>query len=204
MIIDLKQALAERRKAAESALRITVCLSRDLVDEFEELAAEREEILATFEMRRQEASRDVRMGADPEKISAAIDADQKAATADIDARIADVQARGTEYTVALVFALLAPSEYQSIVNAHLKGDNIDMEAFVDVLLHKTWRGVQQNGGPIDQSITWDDLTRPPEDDPESPAVLNFGEVDKIGQQVLLANRGTVAAPFSRKSSANSH
>lgn len=191
--LDLKQALAERRKAAESALRITVCLSRDLVDEFEELAAEREEIVSTFEMRRQEAARDVRMGDDPAKVSALIDADQKAATADIDARIADVQARGTEYTVALVFAILAPSEYQAIVNAHLKGDNIDMGAFADALLHKAWRGVQQ-AGETDTSVTWDDMS----------TALSFGEVDKIGQQVLLANRGTVAAPFSRKSSASSH
>ena len=192
-MIDLKAALAERRKSAESALRINVCLSRDLVDEFEELDEQRTQIIASFEMRRQEVARDLRLGDNPETMSGAISADQAAATADIDAKIADVQARGTEYTVQLVFAVLTPAAYQAIVNQHLKGDSPDIEAFSAELLQQTFRGVQQSHEPVDLG-TWDDVS----------AALNFGEVDRIAQQVLMANRGTVAAPFSRKSSATSH
>jgi len=199
-MIDLKAALAERRKSAESALRINVCLSRDLVDEFEELDEQRTQIVAEFEKRRNRlaAGKDLRMSDDPAQMSGAIDAEQATATADVDAKIADVQARGTECTVQLVFAVLAPSAYQAIVNEHLKGDAPDIEAFSAALLQQTFRGVQQSHEPVDPSggpgATWDDVS----------AALNFGEVDTIGKQVLLANRGTVAAPFSRKSSATSH
>lgn len=199
-MIDLKAALAERRKSAESALRINVCLSRDLVDEFEELDEQRTQIIAPFEMRRQEAARDLRMGDNPETVSGAISADQAAATADIDAKIADVQARGTEYTVQLVFAVLPPTEYQALVNVYLKGDAPDIEEFSAALLRQTFRGVQQDHEPVgsvtgeDAPVTWAEISE----------ALNFGEVDRIAQQVLMANRGTVAAPFSRKSSATSH
>lgn len=203
-MIDLKAALAERRKSAESALRINVCLSRDLVDEFEELDELRTQIIAPFEMRRQKAALDVRMGDNPETVSGAISADQAVATADVDAKIADVQARGAEHTVALVFAVLAPAKYQELVNAHLKGDGADLIAFQDALLPAAWRGVQQTGGPVDTNMTWADFSEPSVDDPTSPAALSFGEVDRIAQQVLMANRGTVAAPFSRKSSATNH
>jgi len=199
-MIDLKAALAERRKSAESALRINVCLSRDLVDEFEELDEQRTQIIATFEMRRQEAVRDLRLSDDPAKLSGAIDAQQAAATADIDAKIADVQARGTEYTVQLVFAVLPPTEYQALVNVYLKGDAPDIEEFSAALLRQTFRRVQQDHEPVgsatgeDTPVTWAEISE----------ALNFGEVDRIAQQVLMANRGTVAAPFSRKSSATSH
>ena len=192
-MIDLKAALAERRKSAESALRIPVCLSRDLVDEFEELEQQRVLLVAPFEMRRQEAAHDLRMGDNPETVSGAISADQAAATADVDAKIADVQARGTEYTVQLVFAVLQPTAYQAIVNQHLKGDPPDIDKFSAALLQATFRGTRQAGEAVDIG-TWDDVS----------AALNFGEVDRIGQQVLMANRGTVAAPFSRKSSATNH
>jgi metal-responsive CopG/Arc/MetJ family transcriptional regulator len=197
-MIDLKAALAERRKSAESALRINVCLSRDLVDEFEELDEQRTQIIASFEMRRQGVAKDLRMGDDPAQLSGVIDAQQSAATADVDAKIADVQARGTEYTVQLVFAVLPPTEYQALVNVYLKGDAPDIEEFSAALLRQTFRGVQQSHEPVDPSggpgATWDDVS----------AALSFGEVDRIGQQVLMANRGTVAAPFSRKSSATNH
>jgi len=199
-MIDLKAALAERRRSAESALRINVCLSRDLVDEFEELDEQRTQIIAPFEMRRQEAARDLRMGDNPETVSGAISADQAVATADIDAKIADVQARGTEYTVQLVFAVLPPTEYQALVNVYLKGDAPDIEEFSNALLRQTFRGVQQDHEPVgsvtgeDTPVTWAEISE----------ALNFGEVDRIAQQVLMANRGTVAAPFLRKSSATSH
>jgi hypothetical protein len=195
MSIDLKAALAERRKSAESALRINVCLSRDLVDEFEELDEQRTQIVAEFEKRRNRlaAGKDLRMGDDPAQLAGAIDAEQAAATAEVDAKIADVQARGTDHTVQLVFAVLAPSAYQAILNQHLKGDSPDMEAFQHALLETAYRGAQQAHEPVDLG-TWADVSE----------ALNYGEVDAIAQQVLLANRGTVAAPFSRKSSATSH
>jgi hypothetical protein len=199
-MLDLKTALAERRKSAEQALRISVCLDRDLVDEFEELDEQRTQIVAPFEMRRQEVARrsanaDVRMGDDPSVTAGVIDAEQAAATADIDAKLADVQARGTEYTVQLIFAVLPPTSYQSLVNEHLKGDSPDVIAFGNALLVACFRGVQQRtGDPADASVSWAEISE----------ALNFGEVDAIQQQVMLANRGTVAAPFSRKSSATSH
>lgn len=197
MSIDLKTALAERRKSAEQALRITICLDRDIVDEFEALQAERAEITAPFEMRRQRVASgsDLRMGDNPASLSGVIDAEQAAATADIDAKIADVQARGSESTVQLVFAVLSPDDYQSLVNAHLRGDKPDTDGFSKALLTACYRGVQERAGePADASVTWTEVSE----------ALSFGEVDAIAQQVLMANRGTVAAPFSRKSSATSH
>ena len=197
MTLDLKQALAERRKAAEEALRINLCLSRDIVEEFEDLNAERAELVAPFEKRRNELARrqndDTRMGEDPATTSAAIDAEQAAATADIDARLADVQARGTEHTVQLVFAVIAPSEYQEVVNANRNADgDLNTTTFFPALSAKAFRRVEQAGQTVDLG-TWDEIT-------ES---LSFGEVDAIRQQVYVANRGSVAAPFSRKSSASS-
>lgn len=197
--IDLKAALSERRKSAEEALRINLCLSRDIVEEFEDLSAQRAEIVAPFEVRRNQIARrlssdDQRMGSDPVMESAAIDAEQAEATADIDAQIADLQARGTEHTVQLVFAVLAPSQYQEIVNKHTTAPGeIDATAFFPALAADAFRRVQQAGVTVDLG-TWDEIS-------ES---LSFGEVDAIRQQVWMANRGTVAAPFSRKSSASSH
>lgn len=201
--IDLKAALAERRKSAEEALRINLCLSRGIVEEFEDLAAQRAEIVAPFEKRRNQVARrltdqrlsdDQRMGSDPVTESAAIDAEQAEATSDIDAQITDLQARGTEHTVQLVFAVIAPSQYQSIVNqCTTSPGEIDTATFFPALAKEAFRRVEQAGATVDLG-TWDEIS-------ES---LSFGEVDAIRQQVWMANRGTVAAPFSRKSSANSH
>lgn len=207
MPIDIRAALADRRKSAQSALRMPVCLDRDLVDEFEAFAAQRTQIVAPFEMRRQEVARrsanaDVRMGDDPSVTAGVIDAEQAAATADIDAKIAEAQKRGAEYTVDLIFAIISPGDYQAIVNKYLTGNEPDMAGFRAALTRTCFRGVQQDGQLINKSVAWEDFEQPPADDPEAPAALSFGEVDAIGMQVFYANRGTVAAPFSRKSSAN--
>jgi hypothetical protein len=197
MPLDLKTALAERRKSAEQALRISVCLDRDIVDEFEALQAERAEIVAPFEMRRQHVASgsDWRMGDNPATMSGVIDAEQAAATAEIDAKIADVQARGSDSTVQIVFAVLTPTAYQGLVNTHLTGDTANVNAFQEALLEACYRGIQERTGERpDATVTWAEVSE----------ALNFGEVDAIAQQVLMANRGTVAAPFSRKSSATSH
>lgn len=195
MTIDLKTALAQRRKAAESALRINVCLDRDLVDEFEDAQAERARIIAPYEKQRNQlAARagqagDLRMGESPADLSREIDAEQAKATVDIDAKIAEIQERGSENTVQLIFAVLPPARYQEIVNRHLVDGQIDPVAFTAELVATAYRGVEQAHEPLE--ATWDEISD----------ALNFGEVDAIGQQVLMANRGTVAAPFSRKSSA---
>lgn len=207
MPIDIKAALADRRKAAQTALRMPVCLDRDTVDEFEALTEERTQIVAAFEKRRNQlaATNDRRMSDSTLEVSSAeIDAEQEAATADIDAKIAEVQKRGAASTVDLIFAILSPTKYQETVNQFLKIEEPDEAGFRAELTRTCYRGIQQDGELIDKSVTWEDFTEPPADDPDAPAALNFGEVDAIGMQVFLANRGTVAAPFSRKSSASSH
>jgi hypothetical protein len=195
MPLDLKTALAQRRKAAEAGLRVDVCLDRDLVEEFEALQAERAQISAPFEQRRNQLSNrtggysDLRLSDNPHTIASTISAEESAATADIDARITEVKQRGAANTVQIVFAVLAPTQYQEIVNRHIAGDKFDAVAFTRDLVATAFRGVEQDGEPLE--ATWDEIA----------TALNYGEVDAISNQVLLANRGTVAAPFSRKSSA---
>lgn len=183
--MDLKQALAERRKQGESALKVRYCLDRDLVDEHAELASERAALVAPYLARKALLQSDARLGGVPEQELAAIDARIAEAAADVDARIADVVERGKPMTVDLVFAVIDPAQYQRLFNAHYsKGAEFDSAAFTAELTAVCFRRAEQDGKTVDLG-GWDAIL-------ES---MTFGEANAVTEQVYQANRGLVSAPF---------
>lgn len=185
-IPELRALLRDRQQKEQLGREsYYVCLDPELVGEYNEAQAERDDLQADVDQAAEQAKKDRRMaGGKPDPAT-------KGRLAELNKQVDDLAAKIKAATIRLEFRALTSTRYNELLAEHPNANEPEgFGAFADDLVERSFKGCYRGEDDKSEDITVAELRDS----------LTFGEYEPIQTLVLGLNRRKVDVPFSPKRS----